>query len=337
MALYLLRPSEMATAWLFCGRPRSGKSYHAVQIIDKWIRSGGHVLTNIELNLGKKYLGRRCGTVKTLPTVLEVIEGIQNFRPAVDGHILLVLDEVASCFDSRNFKNFPPDLRAFLAQHAKMRISIITIVHRHDLVDTSFRKLAGYAVEHVAMSRSSGFFGMLCGIIMPGLMYRHTEGLDSKGDPDGEPYEKKFYFGKKRVYDLYDTFQIAEGSFAGSVGLKQGVVVQPGVKRKLILVGIIFCIFRFTGFNRPPQAAIAAQQKPYVTVHGQVVMCDLKTGLCDLQSSAGEYYKMKPLISWGDPADYIGRFVAVDIPSTATVLRNLEIKEKLLNEPTEKK
>ncbi len=328
----------MATAWLFCGRPRSGKSYHAVQIIDRWIRSGGHVLTNIELNLGKKYRGRRCGVVKTLPTVLEVIAGIQDFRPAVDGHILLVLDEVASCFDSRNFKNFPPDLRAFLAQHAKMRISIITIVHRHDLVDTSFRKLAGYAVEHVAMSRSSGFFGMVCGIVMPGLMYRHTEGLDSKGDPDGESYEKKFYFGKKRVYDLYDTFQIAEGSFAGSTSLKQGVVVQPGVKRKLILIAVIFCVFRFTGFNRPPTIEPSHKSvKPFATVHGQVVNCDFRTGLCDVISSAGEDYKMMPLPEWGRPQDYVGRFVAVDIPTSAAVLRDYKIREKIINEPQQKK
>lgn len=335
MALYLLTPSETATAWLFCGQVRSGKSYHAAQIIEKWLRGGGHVITNMQINLPKGRLASRRykGIVKTLPSVLEVIEGVRDFRPTVEGHILLVMDEVASCFDARNFAKFPKDLRAFLAQHAKMRISIITIVHRPSLVDTTFRQLAGYAVEHKAMARASGFFGLFCGLLMPGLMYRHTEGMTSSGEMDGNEVERKFFFGKQKIYDFYDTFQIAEGSFAGSTTLKHGVIRSVGFRRKLIFVAIIYCLFRFTPFNNLPRApgVVASSVAPFVVLSGQVRLCG-SDGLCDIETSSGEFFKMKPLPEWGsNPVEWLDKFVALEIPTTAPVLRNYTEKERIKN------
>lgn len=336
MALYLLRPSEMATSWLFTGLPRSGKTYHAVKIINQWVRHReGVVLTNVIINT--QFLPRRArGRVHYLPTAKDVIEKLKELRPVVDGHILLVLDEVASVFDSRNFKNFPPDLRAFLTQHAKMRISIITICHRHDLIDVSFRKLSGYVVEHIAANRAAGCLGLIAGVFIPGLMVRYTQALDGSGDPTGKPYEKKLYFVREKITRLYDTFQIVEGGFAGSKALAKAVVQGTGWKRKLIMLAVVYGVMRFTGCNRPmsaPEVVEAVKEvKPWVRLHGRVMGVNMQTRLCDFETSSGDVFKLKPLSEWGkDPVGWVDRYAAVDIWSTSPVVFNYELRERIRN------
>lgn len=112
----------------------------------------------------------------------------------------LYIDEMATYFDSRNFKDLPLDVRLWLAQSSKMGVEIVGAAQDFGQIDVSFRRLCNdvfYSQKIIASRRPKKTAPPVKHIW--GLFMMYT--LDPRSF-DGEQYEMKTTSSIPNIYRL---------------------------------------------------------------------------------------------------------------------------------------
>lgn len=116
-------------------------------------------------------------------------------------YILLVLDEVQLCFNSRLWQDKSRmSFLEFLSQHRKYGYHIILIAQSAKMVDNQFRQLIEYEVNHRRMS-SMGVLGGIVGLIFGNRVFCRVTSLFQTGDR----LSAEWCVGLRRDMDMYDS------------------------------------------------------------------------------------------------------------------------------------
>lgn len=117
---------------MYVGLPGSGKTISVVEYLNRLKEKYGDGI-KIYTNFRYKF--------ETAP--------VRSWRDLINypGPAVFVLDEVQLTFNSRSWKDFPPDMVTLLTQNRKMGKQIITTSQSFERVDKVFRELVNYVIE----------------------------------------------------------------------------------------------------------------------------------------------------------------------------------------------
>lgn len=224
----------------YSGTPGSGKSLHVASEILKNIRNGVNVIANFEVNEalfrnrhGKSrgqflYLGN--GELMGKVTVKNKSSGEISSRSPIDalygfavnfhsrndrGYIqehqtLLVLDEAQILFNSRTWQDSSRlEWVTFFTQHRKYGYDVIIISQMERLIDRQIRICFEFEVNHKKVMHYKTL-GAVLSVPFRGNLFlavTHWYGVKGKDSVTGS----KWFFGHKRLYNLYNSYKIFDG------------------------------------------------------------------------------------------------------------------------------
>lgn len=136
-ALYTRRFLNPYRLHFLFGKKGSGKSTYMVKMMVKYIKKGWNVYTD---------MNDVC-----IPGV-RIIDGSDLGEFIPESNSVVFLDEAGIRFDSRNFKNFPPELRDFFKLQRKYRTIVYMNSQSFD-VDKKIRDLTDYMYLQVNVGR----------------------------------------------------------------------------------------------------------------------------------------------------------------------------------------
>lgn len=187
---------------LWCGPPRSGKTYHAVAVMLAWAAQGGVVVTNVPLT---REIARIYRVTDEELGPAKIIETCERYRQGAA--VLIVIDEASIAWDSREWARVGAEVRGYLATVGHRRTSVIVIGQSVSMIDTTFRRLARFLVQH--RDATAGVLGLFTSdvrswrlyegaddtfetvvdrgwfVVGPGLPYRSFEGGGGKNPLSG--------------------------------------------------------------------------------------------------------------------------------------------------------
>lgn len=194
--------------WLYSGTPGSGKSYHAAKDVYNRLRSGKSVISNTKYNLKYipkkhrfkfKYVDNSELTVKFLEDYAETyhVEG-------KEGQTLLVIDECAVKFNSRDFKDKDRmEWLRFFAQHRKLGYNVILVAQHDRMIDRQIRAVVEYEVKHRKISNYN-MFGLLLSLLCGGTLFiavTYWYGVK-------EVTERNLIAYRRKIGKFYNTYEI---------------------------------------------------------------------------------------------------------------------------------
>jgi len=209
------------------GRPGMGKSVYLVCEIDRWLRKGWDVYTNVEIKdeaFCRKYHGH-----------LFYIESLEDILKLRTGKI--VLDEVQTYLNSRNWDKLDIRFQLLLQQHRKRGLDIIGATQSIKRADVVFRELVQvfYRIRKITAFRipytnqAHGFFY---------LREYDPDNIESSGsklnqEAVGWPIP---LYADPFIFKLYDTTQEYEPiSALGQTVIETYTIVQkPTEVRQLV-------------------------------------------------------------------------------------------------------
>lgn len=119
------------------GKKGSGKSTYMVKMMVRYLKKGWHVYTDMnDVNIPG----------------IRIIDGSDLGEFIPEPNSVVFLDEAGIRFDSRNFKNFPPELRDFFKLQRKYRTIVYMNSQSFD-VDKKIRDLTDYMYLQVNLFR----------------------------------------------------------------------------------------------------------------------------------------------------------------------------------------
>lgn len=221
----------------YSGTPGSGKSLHVASDILQSIKSGVNVIANFEVNealfRGKNrgsflYIsnGELMGGIKAKdktsgkPVTLSAIDALYGF--ALNFHTrnakgqmkehqtLFILDEAQILFNSRTWQNTDRlEWVTFFTQHRKYGYDVIIISQMERLIDRQIRGCFEFEVNHKKMMHYKTL-GAFLSMPFRGNLFiavTHWYGIKGRDSVTGS----KWFFGRKRLYNLYNSYKIFEG------------------------------------------------------------------------------------------------------------------------------
>lgn len=231
----------------YSGTPGSGKSLHVASDIYRYIQNGKNVIANFEINdsiikakRGKikgsfVYLNNYQLTENITYTEMQTdaygkTKYIEKYKTPLDalyyfalnfhkrnekGQILekqtlLVIDEAQIIFNSRSWQSRNrQEWVTFFTQHRKYGFEIIIISQFQTLIDKQIRGCFEFEVMHrkVMNYKSIGF---ILSCLFGGNLFVAVEHLCSVRGKQGKT-STQFIVGKKKYFDLYNSYKIFEG------------------------------------------------------------------------------------------------------------------------------
>lgn len=231
----------------YSGTPGSGKSLHVASDIEHYIKNGKNVIANFEINdsIIKAKRGKTKGSFVYLNnyqlteniTYIEMqtdayakTKYIEKYKTPLDalyyfalnfhkrnekGQILekqtlLVIDEAQIIFNSRSWQSRNrQEWVTFFTQHRKYGFEIIIISQFQTLIDKQIRGCFEFEVMHrkVMNYKSIGF---ILSCLFGGNLFVAVEHLCSVRGKQGKT-STQFIVGKKKYFDLYNSYKIFEG------------------------------------------------------------------------------------------------------------------------------
>ena len=214
---------------LYSGTPGSGKSYHAVKVIDDTLRYKSlPVLTN--LTLDKRYAGapslqRRMMMLPVINTVFKsqknkkakllvefdiynvspqffVDYARKNLKPNKENQALIVIDECARIFNPRMDRSDRIRWIDFFQIHRHLGYNIILIAQHSRLLDRQITYLLEYNVIHRG-AKNFKLLGKILSMLSGGNLFvavRKWFGIN-------EVESREWIRGSKSIYKLYNTYQ----------------------------------------------------------------------------------------------------------------------------------
>lgn len=191
---------------LFSGTPGSGKTLHAVHVIDWYNRHGKPCVVNFELNRAKiKHPDLIINPDEDNQITPEMLLAYSEYwfqdKPMKEGEILLVLDEAQLIFNARDWQFNRPWI-SFFTQHRKYGYDVILIAQYDRMLERQVRSLIEYEEKHLKVSNMGGFWGILLSLILGRYRiykkwYNQSKMLISQ--------ERSSY--GRREFELYDTYK----------------------------------------------------------------------------------------------------------------------------------
>lgn len=202
---------------LFSGTPGSGKTLHAVHVMDWYNRRNKPVVANFELNYSllknplsfvlMDDLQRACGgksSDRFSPDYL-VKYSNQYFhgKKIKEGEILLVIDEAQLVFNARDWSFNRPWI-SFFTQHRKLGYDIIMIAQYDRMIERQIRSLIEYEEKHLKVSNLGGIWGL----IMPLFLgrFRVYEKWYNQDKMLVSQYRASYSRRDKKLYDTFKTW-----------------------------------------------------------------------------------------------------------------------------------
>lgn len=190
------------------GLPGSGKSYYVASATVNAVKDGKKVLTNMELSLpalsaasGSAYVD---GEVVGLRQLHRGEDFTRFYCADGEGSALLVLDESASYFNARQWKDDDrQNQMVFFQQHRKLGFDVLLVAQRLAFIDKQVRELVEFEVKAKNLARRLPLIKR-----RPLFFYRTewTETNDRKKDRVRAEYE----WFRPSVGALFDTRQIVQ-------------------------------------------------------------------------------------------------------------------------------
>lgn len=189
---------------LFSGTPGSGKTLHAVHVVDWYNRHKKPVILNFELNSDMIRYPELIVTPEDKITPQMLIDYSAYWfqdKPMKEGGILLVLDEAQLIFNARDWQFNRPWI-SFFTQHRKMGYDIILIAQYDRMLERQVRSLIEYEEKHLKVSNMGGFWGVVMSLFLGKYRiykkwYNQDKMLISQ--------ERSSY--GRREFELYDTYK----------------------------------------------------------------------------------------------------------------------------------
>lgn len=216
---------------LYSGTPGSGKSLHTAKEIRTRLRMFKRVI------IGNFYVNtkaiRRCkGTYLfvtndrlTPDRLLEFSRKLSRHlkRRLKEGEILLIIDEAQLLFNSREWQNISRQgWLSFFTQHRHYGYDVILAAQFDRMLDRQIRCLIEYEEIHRKVS-NFGFIGFFVGLFTGNNMYVAVK----HWYPIRERIEGNFFFGSKKLFAIYDSYNHfdAPGQGSGMSGEKRGPTI----------------------------------------------------------------------------------------------------------------
>ena len=199
--------------YTYSGTCGSGKSYHAVQEIIHYLKNGGSVVTNIELDREKILYYHKKLTPEILDNHLIIVPNEKItpkflYQVAVDNYgnkykNLLLIDEAADLFNSRDWaKADRASWNKFFRMHRHLFYNVILVSQSRKMLDKQIQYLFDTDVQHRNISEY-GFLGTLCALFLPKLFVAVGVYVPLKTKSFSN-----FVWLRKKYYNLYDTFTL---------------------------------------------------------------------------------------------------------------------------------
>jgi zona occludens toxin len=196
---------------LYSGTPGSGKSLHAAQRIERFLRRGKTVIANFPINLD--YFKNRRGKMPKLGKFLYVQNqnltvsflkkySKENFEHFKEHQGLIVIDECAVIFNPRINRDDRLEWINFLTQHRKYGYDILLISQSDCLIDRQIRPMIETEYKHRALS-NYGLAGWILSEIFGKYFWVNSYWYGCKLKLSSDV----FRFHKKQA-SLYNSFKI---------------------------------------------------------------------------------------------------------------------------------
>lgn len=307
---------------IFEGRLGGGKTFYAVERMMKYMGSGGHVSTNIRLNMPgviayvrKKYLWDiQPGQYIFLED--EQIPMFHRYTPAgsMENPSLVVVDEAHIWLNARDWGQQSRELLSFLTQSRKCFTDIIFISQSALNVDKQIMRLVQYIWRFRDMQKFK-----IAGL---GLTWPIPQFLRVQFDYDGSTVlDKVFVIKDKTIYSLYYSYELVRKfprlaaqavKFDGKIKSKRGFWMRMIIIIICVALGMgIWMYKKFSSgqlltagkkeqvVNGPGSQAVAAPGNPSIPLiikdhfrgiiedeRGRVIIGDTETyiagGLCSI-------------------------------------------------------
>lgn len=195
---------------LYSGTPGSGKSLYASYVIWKRLVAGCPVISNFSINFDA--FGRKAETAKKnftwfdnseLSPELLVQYAKQNHKPGKESQTLIVIDECAVMFNSRDYgRKDRMKWIIFFQQHRKLGYDVVLIAQNDRMIDRQIRAFIEIEYKYRSVRRYK-MIGTIIAFITGGLFVRIGYWYGARLRLGSE-----FFFLKKKKAKIYDTFEI---------------------------------------------------------------------------------------------------------------------------------
>lgn len=201
--------------YLYSGTPGSGKSLHQAQTLYYWLRSGGPVICNFDINLkaitkNPRKLGEFYYVSNDILTPELLIKYSRLYfknHKFKEGAIRLYIDECQLLFNARewNIKGRKEWL-SFFTQHRKYGYDIFLVAQFDRMIDRQVRSLIEYEVIHRKV-KNFGKWGWIFNFFAGGNLFVAL----TVWYPMKQVIDHLFFKGNKKLFNIYNTFNTFDG------------------------------------------------------------------------------------------------------------------------------
>lgn len=195
---------------LFSGTPGSGKSLHAAAEIRTRLRQKKCIIIgNFFVNVHA--ISKIKGTYIFVPNDRLTPKRLLIFarryaahlgRRLKEGELHLYIDEAQLFFNSREWNNLSRQgWLSFFSQHRHYGYDVFLMAQFDRMLDRQVRCLIEYETIHRKVSRA-GYMGFFVGLFTGDNLYVAIK----RWYPLHEKVESKFFFGGKKIFAIYDSY-----------------------------------------------------------------------------------------------------------------------------------
>lgn len=196
---------------LYSGTPRSGKSLHAAKDIRERLQTKKSITIGT-FYVNPKSVKKHSGFYLYVNMYDLSPERLISFAKSVSSHlgrrlkegeIVVYIDEAQRLFNSRDW-NTPArrEWLTFFAEHGHYGYDFVLIAQFDRMLDRQVRCLIEYEYIHRKI-KNAGKFGKFLSFMTGGTLFVYIK----KWYPIRETVNTIFFFGSKRVYSLYDSYE----------------------------------------------------------------------------------------------------------------------------------
>ncbi|TCL59978.1 zonular occludens toxin Zot [Kineothrix alysoides] len=202
---------------LYSGTPGSGKSLHLAEKLYYRVKNyNGVVIGNFTFNTNL-IKGRHKGKYLSIDNDRLTPKRLEKFsrdfrnhyykgKPLPEGKFLLVIDECQIMFNSREWQmSGRSEWLTFFTQHRKLGFDIILISQFDRMIDRQIRSLIEYELIHRKVN-NYGAAGKVLGLLSGGSLFVSVK----MWYPMKERLGAEFFIGKKKYFNMYDTYKMFE-------------------------------------------------------------------------------------------------------------------------------
>lgn len=214
---------------LYSGRPGNGKSYHAVDDINWYLRHGVNVITNIDIDVSlirprfRKPLGAYIYLTSDQMASPDFFDGLFGFSlnfhvwdssgKTKEGQTVLIVDECQQdiLLNCRTWSR--PDRKKwndFFALHRHYGYKVILVTQSMSNVDKQVQKLVQLEYEHRNFANFNGLCKAVSLLIHKQIFVIIARDVSLKRTPKSARMGARYMFSNKKIYQLYNSYTVVD-------------------------------------------------------------------------------------------------------------------------------